>query len=74
MTLQYNGVMGEPDAVYVTWADGQLRPHESDCWGFISAQNLCDCNNRDRRDGLEQAVIPYRIRIYIKPNQPKRGG
>jgi hypothetical protein len=71
MTLQYKGVMGEPDAVRGVWANGGVCDYVG--YGEHTLTELRAGNDDCRADGLEHAVIPYRIRIYIHPNKPKRG-
>ena len=71
MSLQFKGVMGEPDAVRGVWANGDVCDYEG--YGEHTLPELRAGNDDCRADGLWRLAIPYRIRIYIKPNQPKRG-
>jgi hypothetical protein len=71
MTLRFKGVMGEPDAVRGVWLNGKVCEYSG--YGEQTLTKLRAGNDACRADGNEEVVIPYRIRIYIKLNQPKRG-
>jgi hypothetical protein len=71
MTLQFKGVMGEPDAVRAVFLGGDITAYAGQC--EIATSELKRVNDEYRARGWDFNSIPYRIRIYIKPNQPKRG-
>ena len=71
MNLRFKGVMSEPDAVRAVWLNGEVCEYSG--YGEHTLTELRAGNDDCRADGLEHAVIPYRIRIYIHPNKPKRG-
>lgn len=69
MTLRFKGAMGEPDAVREVWSTGLVNVGPP----FLNLRELSKANARLRAIGSVRATVPYRIRIYIKPNKPKRG-
>jgi hypothetical protein len=81
MTLRFKGVMGEfdecereftpgvPDQLHYRWISSSGQT-DNFCWevGNLSAREHLEHN---QRGGFGR--VPYRIRVFIHPNKPKRG-